>query len=111
MELRSFVFVCYAYDAYQAKTFYFHREHNIVTEFACLFQTNELVAVRCSEASLSVQLEMSEGVQLEHKATIKGLEEKLERLLQGQTSEVATVMQQLKQAEQVGFTTTRNSVQ
>ncbi|XP_060555067.1 centrosomal protein of 290 kDa-like [Ruditapes philippinarum] len=63
-------------------------------------QASELVSLCCKEAALRVKLEMSEALQDEYRATINGLEEKLAKLLQGQGSEVATVMQQLKQAEQ-----------
>ncbi|XP_053407829.1 centrosome-associated protein CEP250-like isoform X3 [Mercenaria mercenaria] len=63
-------------------------------------QASELVSLCCKEAALKVKLEMSEALQQEYKATIKGLEDKLGKLLKGQGSEVATVMQQLKQAEQ-----------
>lgn len=71
-----------------------------------LFQANELVSLCCREASLKVKLEMSEAMQEEYRATIKGLEEKLAKLLHGQGAEVQTVMEQLKQAEKVQCTQT-----
>ncbi|KAL4232118.1 hypothetical protein ACF0H5_009693 [Mactra antiquata] len=63
-------------------------------------QTNELVALQCSKAQLKVELEMSEGMQQEYKNTIRELEDKLKKLLNGQDEEVSVVMQQLKDAEQ-----------